>query len=248
VFEDPSPARFQIRMEEAVAPPELHPYASETVLEVWLLPGTLRDQATWRDAAEIWMSDTPCADASPPVAVRCGEIQITRSASRAIVSGPEALLESVWKVLLDFAHYEGQLRNLEQEIRSAWPGFEEDIPLAYDVNSGDLKRDAEIAMRAGRVLQMRMRLARIEPHLDSVSADFTPSAAKLAGAMREAARCEERLAYADGHLEALEYVYEMASQRMGEFRNARGTLVTEAIIIGLLAAEVLLMTWELLRH
>jgi hypothetical protein len=39
----------------------------------------------------------------------------------------------------------------------------------------------------------------------------------------------------------------MAGQRLGEFRNTRSTFITEAVIIALLAAEVLLMLWDLLK-
>ena len=95
------------------------------------------------------------------------------------------------------------------------------------------------------VLQSRMQLSRIEPHVLRPAQHLPPAARVLGESLREATLCEERLETADGQIETQEYVYELASQRLGEHRHARKGFMLETIIIILLAAEVLLMIGEI---
>jgi hypothetical protein len=246
-FEDPAPCRLALLSEEHDAVPVPFPAQDTALLEAWVLPAARREDAAWREALQHWVGSAPQARGACALAVRSGEIHVSWTPGRAVVFAPPALAEGAWEVLLDFARLEGELRRIETEIHAAWPGFQQDTPLAYDVHRRDLSRDTQIAHRARTVLDVRMRHARLEPLLCESPARFTQPYAQLAEALRENALCEERLQYADGQLEVQESLYEMASQRIGEFRNTYSTFITEMIIIGLLAAEVLLMLWEALR-
>lgn len=247
-FEDPASCLLTIQSEEHPSMPVPFPRQETAILEAWVLPAARRDDALWRDALQNWISSAPEARGALPLAVRSGETHVTWTPGRAVVFAPPAHAEAAWEVLLDFARLEEELRRIENEIQAAWPGFHQDAPLAYDVKRSDLSRDAQIAQRARSILELRMRHARLEPMLCETPARFSPPRAQLAGALREAARCEDRLQYADGQIEVQEGLYEMASQRIGEFRNTHSTFITEMIIIGLLAAEVLLMLWDALNR
>jgi hypothetical protein len=220
----------------------------DAAFEAWVIAPTLKDSPLAKEASGPWLENSASGHGCSPLSVRFGELLVIWVPGRALLVAPPAQAGPAWESLLDFAYHEGELRKIEADIRSAWPGVEQDTPLAYDAQKRDLERDAQIAQRARNVLALRTRLARLEPHLDSTPPRFGPLAVQLAEALREKARCEERLQYADAQIEVQESVYEMASQRLGEFRNARSTFVTEAVIIVLLAAEVLLMLWDALRH
>ena len=70
---------------------------------------------------------------------------------------------------------------------------------------------------------------------------LTTAAQKLGEELRERAGTEARAEIVDGQIEVFEHVYEMSSQRMGEYRAARQGHIMEWVIIVLLAAEALLM-------
>jgi uncharacterized Rmd1/YagE family protein len=93
----------------------------------------------------------------------------------------------------------------------------------------------------GGVFARRIRYARIEPHLYRPDARFAAAGYKLGEELREKAEVEARLEAVDGQLEVFEHVYEMASQRMGEYRAAHEEHFLEWVIIVLLGAEALLM-------
>jgi hypothetical protein len=143
--------------------------------------------------------------------------------------------------VVEFTHYERELRRIEDEIANGWAGLEQDKALAFEVTAADLGRSETVGGRMGRVLQQRIRYARIEPHLYQPDTQLTAAAQKLGDELRDRGRIEGRLETVDGQLEVFEHFYEMSSQRMGEYRAAREEHVLEWVIIALLAAEALLM-------
>ena len=118
---------------------------------------------------------------------------------------------------------------------------EADASLTYVVTPGDLKNDAQIGKRMQTVLGSRLQLSRIEPRLLRPDPSLPLFARQLGEALREAVLCEDRVDAADGQIETQQYVYELASQRLGEHRHARQSFVLEVIIIILLALEAILM-------
>lgn len=237
-FADPAPRQATGEAVTVDAPPLDEVTSVREVFHVLILPPALKDDARWREGIATWLGQPD------PITARSGEVQVSWRPGRALIVAPAAQAQAALEALVDFAFYENELRAIEQAIAVAWPGVETDTPLTYDITKADAARDQEIGQRACRVLQLRMRHARIEPHLYGPPARFARMPAQLGEALRENARCDERTEIADGQIEVQEYVYEMASQRMGEFRHARQGFVMEAIIIALLATEVVLIIVE----
>jgi hypothetical protein len=156
----------------------------------------------------------------------------------------EALLSAV----VEFDHFERELRKIEREIAGGWAELEQDKALAFDVTAADLRRSEAVGARMNRTFARRIRFARIEPHLYEPQATLPAVGRKLGEELREKARIETRLETVDGQLEVFEHVYEMSGQRMGEYRAARDEHVLEWVIILLLAAELVLllvpMVWK----
>ena len=64
-------------------------------------------------------------------------------------------------------------------------------------------------------------------------------ARQLGAILREKAEVEDRLESVDEKTEVYEYIYELASQRMGEYRNARREMILEIAIIVILVVETI---------
>jgi len=143
--------------------------------------------------------------------------------------------------VVELAFYETELRRLEAETAAAWPEAEQDTPLAYDVTAGDLARQEILGRRTVAVFDRRIRQARIEPHLRHAAADLPLAARRLGDLLRRKARAQERIESLDSKTEVYEYIYELASQRMGEYRNSRRERLLEIIIIVILAVETAAM-------
>jgi hypothetical protein len=249
-FSDPSPGCFSGSGEPLSAPPEAAPQtevaisaagapeSDMTVLEIILLPAGLGGDTRWQDGAAAWIG---AAGGARTVSVRAADVQVSWRPGRAVILAPQAHAEAALEAVVDFAHFERELAAIERDIAAAWSDVHADAPAAYKVSESDRKNDREIGRRALEVLRLRMRYARIEPHLSGVPARFGRAASALGAALRETTRCVERAETADGQIEVQEYVYEMAAQRLGEDRHARAGFVLEAIIVALLAAETLLL-------
>lgn len=168
---------------------------------------------------------------------RAGPGGLGRVVLRCEAEQTEALLAG----LAEFAYYEGELRRMEGEIAAGWVELEEDKGLAFEVTAADLRRNAVVGGRMGRVLARRIRLARMEPLLYAPGVGLAAAGQKLGEELRERARVEARVETLDGQLEVFESVYEMSGQRMGEFRAAHQEQILEWVIVGLLALEVAVM-------
>jgi hypothetical protein len=204
-------------------------------LDVLLLPPTAVQPATPADAQAI--------------AVKYRGVDLTWRPGHATLQCDPTQTDALLPALVEFAHYESELRRIEQEIAAGWTELEQDKTLAFDITPADLARSEAVGARMNRAFGRRIRYARIEPHLYEPGAALSAAGQKLGAELREKARIESRLETIDGQLEVYEHVYEMSAQRLGEYRAAREEHTLEWIIIVLLAAEFLAllaqMVWRL---
>jgi hypothetical protein len=192
---------------------------------------------------------------APPTAA-VGEVYIKyrgveltwRPGHATLLCEPEQV-DLLLRALAEFSHYERELRRVEDEIAAGWTDLAQDKGLAFEINPDDLKRSDIVGGRMGRVLERRIRFARVEPHLYEAGIELNAAGQKLGAELRERTRIESRLETVDGQLEVYEHVYEMSGQRMGEYKAAREEHVLEWIIIALLAVETVAllvqMAWRL---
>lgn len=209
---------------------------SKETLKITILPS--------RDARQALIDhgdSRAAADGAEPAYVRYRGVELQWQPGHAVLlCGPEQV-DSLLPAIIEFSHYDSQLRQVEQEIAAAWSELEQDNTLAFDVTSTDLRRSDVVGARMERAFLRRIRFARIEPHLGSPEASMPPAAQKLGEELREKTAIESRAETARGQLEVFEHIYEMASQRMGEYKAARQGHIMEWVIIVLLGAEALLM-------
>lgn len=228
-FEDPAP-RYAVLAEAGAT------VAGEAgeILDVVLLP--LSGVSPGVQAVE-GKSDT--GEAS--IFVKYRGVEATWRPGRAVLQCESGQAEALLSAVVEFDHYERELREIEREIAGGWAELEQDKALAFDVTPADLERSEAVGARMNRTFARRIRFARIEPHLYEPQAALPAASRKLGEELREKARIETRLETVDGQLEVFEHVYEMSGQRMGEYRAAREEHVLEWVIIVLLAAELLLL-------
>lgn len=237
-MEQPGHTRLTGEVAPLQAPPPASVSDAGTVLELIALPPGLKDDPAWRDGLSVWLS---LPDQPVPLAFQQGELHLNWRAGRAVLTAPPALVPAAIEALAEFTHYEGELRRIERELAADWLAAVDDTSLGFDVTPADVPRLPDVGRRMQSIFHRRLRYARIEPYLHEAGAHFPAPVRALGDRLREAARCSVRAETADGQLESQEYVYEMASQRIGEFRHAREGFRLEVIIIALLAAEVVLM-------
>ena len=233
-FKDPAPGYAVTMHTPSTEVGNIAAHAIGDTLDVVLVPPLQAGLAEW-------LVETNDPDAIPPVYVKYRGVELLWRPGRAILQCDAEQAESLLSAVVEFAHYERELRRLEDEVAAAWVDLDEDRPLAFDVTTASLRRSEVVGERMEQTLRRRMRLARIESHLYSPDPKLTTAAQKLGEELREKGRTEARTEIVDGQIEVFEHIYEMSSQRMGEYRAARQGHIMEWVIIVLLAAEALLM-------
>ena len=235
-FEDPSP-RYAVLDNSATVTGE----AGE-VLDVVLVPPS----SAVPTAMEAGAGESGASEAT--VFVKYRGVEAMWRPGRAVLQCESGQAEALLSAVVEFDHYERELRRIEREIADGWAELEQDKALAFDVTPADLKRSAAVGARMNQTFARRIRFARIEPHLYEPEATLPAVSRKLGEELRDKARIETRLETVDGQLEVFEHMYEMSGQRMGEYRAAREEHVLEWVIIVLLAAELVLllvpMVWK----
>ena len=195
-----------------------------------------------------WMEKGDDPAAPPPVPVKVRGVELMWRPGRVLLQCEPEQVESLLSAVVEFTHYECELRRIEDEIAGSWAELEQDKALAFEVTTADLKRSPAVGARMNRALQRRIRLARIEPYLWEPEASLPAAGRKLGEELRAKARIEARLEAANDHIEVFEDIYEMSGQRMGEYRAAQTDHILEWIIIILIAAETILllaqMVWK----
>jgi hypothetical protein len=216
-----------------------HPAGSDAATEYGSLDITLLPQSSAPDQLAAGTSAVYLKYRGVELSWRPGSATLQCDAGQA---------DSLLPALVEFAHYEGELRRIETEIAAGWAELDQDKPLAFEVKPADLARSEEVGSRMNQAFGRRILYARIEPHLYEPDATLSAAGQKLGAELREKARIEARLETVDAQLEVYEHIYEMSGQRLGEYRASHEEHKLEWIIIVLLAAELLAlmaqMVWK----
>jgi hypothetical protein len=183
---------------------------------------------------------------TPTIFVKYRGVELAWRPGHATLQCDPGQADALLPALVEFAHYEGELRRIETEIAAGWKELEQDKALAFEVTPTDLARSEVVGARMNRAFGRRIRYARIEPRLYEADAALSAAGQKLGAELREKARVESRLETVDAQLEVYEHVYEMSSQRLGEYRASREEHTLEWIIIVLLAAELFALLAQML--
>jgi len=183
---------------------------------------------------------------TPSIVVKMRGAEVTWRPGRALLQCEAEQTASLLKAIIEFNYFENELRKIESEVASGWADLEVDKKLAYQVKPFDLERSEIVGQRMDQTLQRRIRHARIEPHLYTPNFQLSVAGQKLGEELREKANIEDRSETVDSQMEVFEHVYEMCSQRMGEFRDSRQGHTLEWVIIILLGSEVILLIADML--
>lgn len=214
--------------------------------DLLVVAGPLDDTFRQSDGYIHWVHAAPRAATVAPVVIMMNGAQIYWGQQRAVLVVPTERVDTYFPVLLDFGYHERALRLLEQARAEAWNDFESDTPYAHRITTHDPKRFDMIAQRTETALRQRASLARIEPHFYGPQPHMQPLANQLLERLRERARIDDRVEILYGQLEVVVEMYEMASQRISDFKHARQSHALEWGIIVLIIAEVALLLFDLL--
>lgn len=166
----------------------------------------------------------------------------------AIVQCRQESRNDIVAALVDFAFYEGDLRVLEEGVEAAEQQAQADVALAHRVRYRHRAHWERLTDCAERCSRMRLTFARLEPQLLAASRTLSPTARSWMTRLLQKSDMESRLSSLNDRLEALEELYEGATQRISEYRWFVSGHALEIGIIVLLLIECALMSADLYSH
>ncbi len=236
-FADPVPAKAVRGGVEAAEVADLAP-----ALDLLVLHGEPTEQPEAAEALFRWVAGDD--GSTVPLTITLHGTLLVWKPGRAALLAPAERADALVRAVVEFAYYEAQLAAIERDTAAGWPRLEADTPLAFEVKTTDSKRLAAAGARLQWLLGVRMKHARLVPHLVRPPIYLATLAHQLGERLRERARVEDRLEALTAQLEVYDRVYDLCATRISEHRTSKRELTLEWIIICLLAADTILLVIE----
>ncbi len=214
-------------------------------LDFLFLPSGSASPIELQRRAEAWMNDPAFSPAAPTIDLVLQSDRVLWRPGRAVLLGTSRRMPEMLAGLVDFSFYESELRRLEQELQDAWATAEADVLLTHGIGRASLARQEHVNQMTRSTALRRIRFARLSPHLEKAPATLPGAGRRLATELAMQAEVAERLKYIDDRLEVFEDLYELANDRLSEFRYFSREYRLEAWIVVLLVFESLLIIGEL---
>ncbi len=201
----------------------------------------------WAKQAEKWMAQASHADARPTIELNIMGNKIFWRPRKAVVMASAERRDEIMRGLVEFSFYEGRLRKMETQILADSATAQNDIALTHAVKVSDLKRQGHVNERTYQATLARMEFVELQPHLEHPDISLPGLARRVASELAVQAEVFSRLEIIDDQLEVLEDLYELANDRLTEFRYFREECILEGWVIFLLVLEVVLLVLELFQ-
>jgi hypothetical protein len=201
-----------------------------------------------RERARMLLPGSDPTIASRSIILDSGADALEWRPGLAVVQCREDGRNDMLSALIEFAFAEFILRTLEQAVEVAEERAESDIALAHRVRYRDRAHWSRIVECAEQCGRMRLAYARLEPQLLSAPRTLSATARIWMTRLLQKSEMESRLESLSDRLEALEDLYEGATQRISEYRWFVSGHALEIGIIVLLLAECMLMCIDIRLH
>ena len=232
----------------------LEPVPVETLLSSFFQDGVAflflqhdsPEAVKWQKRAEEWIG-SPANSGQPAFELFVKYDRILWRSGKMLVVGTMDQLDEILPAITEFAFYENELKTLEAEVHTALKNSKSDIHLTHGVEKADLKKQSHVNDMTHYATSARIRFACLEPLLEMSSTDLTGQARRLCFEMFSQANVPDRLQVVDDQLEVVQDLYELANDRLAEFRYYRNESILEVWVILILALELVLILIELFK-
>ena len=217
------------------------------VLHFLFLPINSSASIDWTKPAEDWIARSFHTPTRPMIELNVNNHRILWRPGRALAFGSSERANEVVRGLVEFSFYENRLCKMEAQILADSRTAQNDVSLTHAVEVLDLKRQSHVNERTQTITRARMEFVELEPHLEHPDPSLPGIARRIVSELAVQAEVFSRLEIIDDQLEVLEDLYELANDRLTEFRYFRSECVLEGWVIFLLVLEVVLLVLELFQ-
>lgn len=238
--------QFAISIDSGLADQANPSQISKTKFEFLSVPTANHQDAGLQTIARDWVDVAALHSGAALQMMTLQGAQVFWCGERVAILAPVERLESMRATLIEVCWFETELSDLENSLSEVWPQLERDLPLAFTFNEKALSRRAELQTRFQQVMEIRMRLARLTPHVHCPHQHPPTLASQVAERFRERVRLLHRHEVLGGQLEVFEKIYENCGQRVSDFVQSRTGHILEWVIILLLLAQILIWGFEIL--
>ena len=201
--------------------------------------------ADLRKKTEAWLNELRDASGEPAIELFAKPYRIVWHPPRAAILGGDGLPEEMFSALVEFASLENRLKKLEAKTAECLKVCTNDVPLTHAVSPSDLLRQTHVNKMTEQIVSSQMELVRLTPCFDNLCGRLTPQTKHAIEELTEKTRIwDDRIEALEDQLESLWDLYELANDRLTEFRYFKREALLELWIIALLVLELVVILWE----
>ena len=196
--------------------------------------------------AEDWIAGRSNASASAPLEIQFRSERLLWQRDRALCLGTGEITRDIIAAVARFSFCEGELARLESQINASWNTLGVDIELTHSVSAKDLQRQPHVDAMTKIAASMRIAFVRLQSAMEAPATELSGVAKRIFGELALQAHTVERLRMLDDSVEVTQDLYELANDRLSEFRYFLREYRIEVLIVIVLVVEVALTLCELI--
>lgn len=220
------------------------PSAPDPAVTFVFLPAGAATPFETQKKAESWMASRGDEHGAPIEILYRSERLLWR-AGRAVLFGTSSSCAEMISAVARFSRCEAILRELEQASEASWNTLEADIPLTHSVTARDLKHQSHVDEMTRAAAGRRIAFTRLQMAIESPGPELAGPARRIFAELAVQASTVERLKAVDDTIEIAEDLYELANDRLSEFRYFLREYRIEVLIVVVLLAELLVTSYDI---
>jgi hypothetical protein len=225
----------EVPVERALSPP------SEDNVTVIALPAGSAASEDDRKALEHWVS-THAAGGWSPIDLSMRARIIWTPERIAVIGTPDAVEDACMASVL-VALIAQQTARLERELAELWPNLKSHAALTHSVSRVDLARQPEVDRLTRRGWQLRADHAALERKLGQAHG-MSAAGRRIFRELVVQGGLQDRIESLEPGIETVQDLYELATDRLTEFRYFRSEYIMEGLILLVLLLELVSLSRE----
>jgi hypothetical protein len=174
----------------------------------------------------------------PPIRASLRSVRVVWTDSCALIAAPADQLDDSIDAVVRFTLAERAMTGIEREMNALWPEIDAVKPLTHSVKRRQLGEQRKLDALTERSTDLNVEFMRLEKAIEQLDPRLASGSKRLYAELALQAGIHDRLEALGEPVDYADELFERANSRLTEARHAWTGFYLEALIVVVLAAEV----------
>lgn len=188
--------------------------------------------------------ETAGPNGRPPIRASLRSTRVVWTDSCAMIAAAADQLDDAIDAIVRFTPAERGMLHLEREMTALWPEIDAAKTLTHSVGRRQLARRRQLDALTVRSTELSLEFMKLEKEIEQLDPRISTVSKRLYAELVLQAAIHDRLEALADPVDYADEIFERANGRLSEARYARTGFYLEALIVAVLAAEVLAIVFS----